>query len=134
MDKGKDGETNVRPALRVNRTSSTRRVSTKNNSPVAVLMKLFLVCKLIKKSRDMLAEQTYLLPRRVRLTAVEYEVGLSLSKIQNHLAKVTIGPCKPGSSILVPVVNVDRLVDQAKSRRVLYMLSWVITRHRRNSH
>jgi len=112
MDKMKDEETSVRLALRVNRTSSTRilpgcTVPTKQETSGCAHNLLYFGRYITSLWRRQFpppyrphylmefAEQIHLLPRSVRLTAVKQEVRLSLSKIQDHLAEVAIGPCEP---------------------------------------
>lgn len=58
------------------------------------------------------------LPGSVRLPILEDETRLALRKVQQHLGKVAVCPREPRPSVR-PVVDVDRLVDEAQACSIL---------------
>ena len=56
-----------------------------------------------------------LLPHYVWRVVVKDQVRFSLCQVEDHFRKVTVGPGKPGSSVIRRVVNVDTLVNQAET-------------------
>jgi len=48
----------------------------------------------------------------VALVFLQYEVRLSVSQIQDHFRKVTIGPCKPTTGVGRGVMNGLRFMDE----------------------
>ena len=58
------------------------------------------------------------LARNVRLVVVEDQVRLAAREVEQHLGEVAVRPCEPRAGVRA-VIDVDRLVDQAKARSVL---------------
>ena len=60
-----------------------------------------------------------LLPGYVRLPVFEDQLRLAAREVQKHLCEVAICPGEPWPCVRSRVVNVDRLVNEAQSVRVL---------------
>ena len=64
---------------------------------------------------------SYLLAGHVAPAIVEDELRFALRKVEKHLRKVAVGPGKPLPRVRGRVVDVDGLVNETKSIRVLSM-------------